>query len=90
MQQLPPGLVLPACASLTTGSALDALNCLAVELGLTQQRQRDSQWYRHALRNEITRLAQQQRQLPVLIIDEAHHLRREGLRTAHAPAADRA
>ena len=35
------------------------------------------QW--HALRNEITRLIQQQRQLPVPIFDEAHHLRNEVL-----------
>lgn len=77
MQQLPPGLYRPVYVSLTTGSALDALNCLALELGLSEQRQRASQW--HTIRNEITRLVQQQRQLPVLIIDEAHHLRNEVL-----------
>ncbi len=77
MQQLPPGLYRPAYVSLTTGSALDALNCLALELGLPEQRLRATQW--HALRNEITRLIQQQRQLPVLIFDEAHHLRNEVL-----------
>ena len=36
-------------------------------------------WYRHALRNEFTCLVQQQRQLQILIIDEAHHLRNEVL-----------
>ena len=77
MQQLPPGLYRPAYVALTTGSVLDALNCLALELGLPEQRQRACQW--HALRNEITRLVQQQRQLPVLIFDEAHHLRNEVL-----------
>lgn len=74
---LPQGIYRVAYASLTTGSALDAMNCLARELGLQQQRQRADAW--HALRDEITRLIQEKRQLPVLIFDEAHHLRNEVL-----------
>ena len=50
---------------------------LAWELGLQPERSRASAY--RALREEIARLASEARQLPVLIIDEAHNLRNDVL-----------
>ena len=46
-------------------------------MALPEQRQRSGAW--HAIRSEAIRLTQEKKQLPVLIIDEAHHLRNEVL-----------
>ena len=71
------GLYRVCYASLTTGSVLDTLNVIADAMALPEQRQRSGAW--HVIRSEAIRLTQEKKQLPVLIIDEAHHLRNEVL-----------
>ena len=71
------GLYRVCYASLTTGSVLDTLNVIACAMALPEQRRRSGAW--HAIRSEAIRLTQEKKQLPVLIIDEAHHLRNEVL-----------
>ena len=71
------GLYRVCYASLTTGSVLDTLNVIAGAMALPEQRRRSGAW--HAIRSEAIRLTQEKKQLPVLIIDEAHHLRNEVL-----------
>ena len=61
----------------TTGNVLDIYKAIAWELDLTVERSRSSA--HHAIRTEISRLAKEARQLPVLVIDEAHHLRNDVL-----------
>jgi len=63
--------------SLTTGHIMDMYKALAWELGLAAERYRASAF--RAIREEITRLTRECKQAPVLIIDEAHHLRNEVL-----------
>ena len=75
--QLHPGLYRVHYVSLTTGNVLDIYKAIAWELGLTVERSRSSA--HHAIRTEISRLAKEARQLPVLVIDEAHHLRNDVL-----------
>ncbi|MDE0370891.1 MAG: AAA family ATPase [bacterium] len=74
---LHPGLHRVHYVSLTTGSVLDIYREIAWELGVPAQNSRAGA--RQALRNEISRLAVEARQLPVLVIDEAHHLRNDVL-----------
>ena len=75
--QLHPGLYRVHYVSLTTGNVLDMYKAIAWELGLPIERSRASA--HHAIRNEISRLVTEARQLPVLVIDEAHHLRNDVL-----------
>ena len=75
--RLHPGLYRVHYVSLTTGNVLDIYKAIAWELGLTVERSRSSA--HHAIRTEISRLAKEARQLPVLVIDEAHHLRNDVL-----------
>ena len=75
--QLHPGLYRVHYVSLTTGNVLDMYKAIAWELGLTVERSRSSA--HHAIRTEISRLAKEARQLPVLVIDEAQHLRNDVL-----------
>ncbi len=74
---LHPGLFRVAYVSLTTGSVLDMYQTLAWELGLQPERSRAAAC--RTLREEITRLAREAHQFPVLIIDEAHNLRNDVL-----------
>ena len=69
--------IVPFAAFDTTGNVLDIYKAIAWELGLTVERSRSSA--HHAIRTEISRLAKEARQLPVLVIDEAHHLRNDVL-----------
>ena len=75
--QLHPGLFRVHYVSLTTGNVLDMYKAIAWEFGLTVERSRSSA--HHAIRTEISRLATEARQLPVLVVDEAHHLRNDVL-----------
>ncbi len=75
--QLHPGLYRVHYVSLTTGNVLDTYKAIGWELGLTVERSRSSA--HHAIRTEISRLAKEARQLPVLVVDEAHHLRNDVL-----------
>ena len=75
--QLHPGRYRGHYVSLTTGNVLDTYRAIGWELGLSFERSRSSA--HHAIRTEISRLATEAKQLPVLVIDEAHHLRNDVL-----------
>ena len=75
--QLHPGLYRVHYVSLSTGNVLDMYKAIGWELGIAVERSRSSA--HHAIRTEVSRLAQEAKQLPVLIIDEAHHLRSDVL-----------
>jgi type II secretory pathway predicted ATPase ExeA len=62
---------------LSTGNAIDLYKTIAWELGLPTERNRAA-LYRQ-IRNEVSRLCQDARCHPLLIVDEAHHLRSEVL-----------
>lgn len=74
---LHPGLYRVFYIPLSTGNVMDMYRSLAWELGLPAQGNRASAF--RAIRAEISRLTQEAKQLPVVIIDEAHHLRNEVL-----------
>ena len=74
---LHPGLYRVYYVSLTTGNVLDMYKAIAWELGLPVERSRAAAY--QAIRTEISRLVTEAKQLPVLIIDEAHHLRNDVL-----------
>ena len=74
---LHPGLHRVYYVSLTTGNVLDIYKSIARELGLAEERSRATAY--RAIRNEVTRLVQESTQLPVLIVDEAQHLRNDVL-----------
>ena len=67
------GLYRVRYVALTTGSVLDIYNLIAWQFGLQPERSRAAAY--HAVRTEISRLAREAKQLPVLVIDEAQHLR---------------
>ena len=75
--QLHPGLYRVHYVSLTTGNVLDMYKSIAWEIGIAVERSRSSA--HHAIRTKITRLANEAKQLPVLVVDEAHHLRNDVL-----------
>ena len=56
---------------------MDMYKSIAWELGLPTERNRAAAF--RQLRTEVSRLTQEAKQQPVLIIDEAHHLRNEVL-----------
>ena len=74
---LHPGLYRVYYVSLTTGNVLDMYKSIAWELGLPTERSRATAY--RAIRNEVSRLVAEAKQLPVLIVDEAQHLRNDVL-----------
>ena len=74
---LHPGLFRVYYVSLTTGNVLDMYKSIGWELGLPTERSRATAY--RAIRNEISRLVDEAKQLPVLIVDEAQHLRNDVL-----------
>lgn len=62
---------------LSTGNVLDFYKTVSWEMGLVVERSRASLF--RQIRNEVTRLVCETRCRPVLIVDEAHHLRPEVL-----------
>ena len=74
---LHPGLYRVGYVSLTTGNVLDMYKAIAWELGLPTERSRATAW--RAIRGEVTRRVCEAKQLPVLVIDEAQHLRNDVL-----------
>ena len=74
---LHPGLHRVYYVSLTTGNVPDMYKSIAWELGLPEGRSRTTAY--RAIRNEISRLVTEAKQLPVLIVDEAQHLRNDVL-----------
>ena len=63
--------------SLTTGNVMDLYKTVAWELGLPTERNRAA-LFKH-IRTEVSRLCAENRLRPVLIVDEAHHLRTDVL-----------
>jgi general secretion pathway protein A len=63
--------------TLSTGNVMDMYKSIAFELGLPIERSRATAF--RSIQTEITRLASEARQHPVLVVDEAHHLRNEVL-----------
>ena len=61
--------------ALTTGSVLDSCNLIGAELGCPPATSRYQAW--NGIRTQASRLLRESRQLPVLIVDEAHLLRTE-------------
>jgi len=74
---LHPGLYRVFYVPLSTGNVMDMYKSIAWELGLPTERNRAAAF--RQLRSEVSRLTQEAKQQPVLIIDEAHHLRNEVL-----------
>jgi general secretion pathway protein A len=62
---------------LSTGNAMDVYKSIAWELGLPTERNRAALYKQ--IRTEVTRLCQEARCRPILVVDEAHHLRSEVL-----------
>lgn len=63
--------------SLTTGNVMDLYKTIAWEMGLHIERNRAGLFQQ--IRAEVTRLCGEARQKPILIVDEAHHLRSDVL-----------
>jgi len=74
---LHPGLYRVFYVPLSTGNVMDMYKSIAWELGLPTERNRASAF--RVIRSEVTRLTLESKQRPVVIVDEAHHLRNEVL-----------
>ena len=74
---LHPGLYRLFYVPLSTGNVMDMYKSIAWELGLPTERNRAAAF--RVIRAEITRLTLEAKQRPVLIVDEAHHLRNDVL-----------
>lgn len=71
------GLYRVLYVSLTTGNVMDLYKTIAWELGLPTERNRAALF--RQIRSEVSRLCAENRLRPVLIVDEAHHLRTDVL-----------
>lgn len=76
-EALHPGLYRAIYVPLTTGNVMDIYKSIAWEFGLPTERNRASAF--RQIRTEVSRLVLEGKQRPVLIIDEAHHLRNDVL-----------
>jgi type II secretory pathway predicted ATPase ExeA len=74
---LHPGLYRVFYVPHSTGNVLDLYKSIAWELGLPIERSRAALF--RVIRTEVTRLSLEARTRPVLIVDEAHHLRADVL-----------
>jgi len=74
---LHPGLYRTVYVPLTTGNVMDIYKSIAWELGLPTERNRAGAF--RQIRAEVSRLLLEGKQRPVLIVDEAHHLRNDVL-----------
>lgn len=74
---LHPGLYRVFYVPLSTGNVMDMYKSIIWELGLPTERNRAAAF--RVIRAEITRLILEAKQRPVLIVDEAHHLRNDVL-----------
>jgi len=77
VEGLHPGLFHVVYVPLTTGNVMDMYKSIAWELRLPTERNRAAAF--RQIRAEVTRLVLEGKQTPVLIVDEAHHLRNEVL-----------
>jgi type II secretory pathway predicted ATPase ExeA len=62
---------------LSTGNAMDMYKTIAWELGLPTERSRAALY--RCIRSEVSRLCMESKLRPILIVDEAHHLRSDVL-----------
>lgn len=69
------GLYRTCYVSLTTGSVLDTYNAIAATFGLEATRTRFEAY--QGIRAEVSRQVAEEKKLPILILDEAHHLRND-------------
>jgi type II secretory pathway predicted ATPase ExeA len=74
---LHPGLYRLFYVPLTTGNVLDMYKAITWQLGIPVERNRAAAY--RAIHSEISRLVLESKINPVLIVDEAHHLRNEVL-----------
>lgn len=74
---LHPGLHRLFYIPLSTGNVMDMYKAIAWQLGLPIERNRASAY--RAIHTEVCRLYTECRVLPVLVVDEAHHLRNDVL-----------
>lgn len=77
LAQLHASLYRVVYVCLSTGNVLDLYKTIAWEMGLSVERSRASLF--RQIRSEVSRLVSEARCRPVLVIDEAHHLRPEVL-----------
>lgn len=70
---LHPGLYRIVYVPLSTGNVMDMYKSIAWELGLPTERNRAAAF--RQIRTEVSRLLLESKQRPVVIVDEAHHLR---------------
>ena len=77
MSNLHTGLYRVLYVPLTTGNPMDMYKSIAWELGLATERSRSALYRR--IQEEVTRLSQEARTRPVLVVDEAQHLRSDVL-----------
>src|SRR2546428_11369963 len=73
LMQLPPGLYRVIYVSLSTGNVMDLYKTISWEMGLPVERSRAA-LYRQ-IKTEVSRLCTDARVRPILVVDEAHHLR---------------
>lgn len=73
LAQLHSSLYRTVYVCLSTGNVMDLYKTISWELGLPVERSRAALF--RQIRAEVTRLVQEARCRPVLVIDEAHHLR---------------
>lgn len=76
-EALHPGRYKTLYVPLSTGNAMDVYKSIAWELGLPVERSRAALF--RQIRDEVTRLCHEARIRPVLVVDEAHHLRSDVL-----------
>lgn len=74
---LHPGLYRVCYVSLSTGNVMDMYKSIAWALGLPANHYRAGAY--RTIQTEISRLVREAKQQPVLIIDDAHHLRNDVL-----------
>ena len=73
LTQLHTGLYRVLYVSLSTGNVMDLFKTISWEMGLSVERSRAA-LYRQ-IKNEVSRLCDDARTRPILVVDEAHHLR---------------
>lgn len=77
LTSLHSGLFRVVYVSLSTGNVMDLYKTISWEMGLSVERSRAA-LYRQ-IRTEVSRLALETRCRPILVVDEAHHLRHDVL-----------
>ena len=77
LTQLHTGLYRVVYVSLSTGNVMDIYKMISWEMGLAVERSRAA--LHRQIKSEVSRLCTDARVRPILVVDEAHHLRAEVL-----------